>query len=95
MYDDERCDGDEGIKKLKSGDVVSNIEEMLGFDIESVSIKKGCQLKINTGKYQKKFQIKLVWLMIISNTSLIESMNAKRWNHFRRGLECRKFYYQG
>ena len=50
MYDDERCDGDEGIKKLKSGDVVSNIEEMLGFDIESVSIKKGCQLKIHTGK---------------------------------------------
>ena len=50
LYDDEGCDGDEGIKKLKNGDVVKNIEETLGFDVESVSIKKGCRLKIHTGK---------------------------------------------
>ena len=59
LYDDERCDGDKGIKKLKSGDVVTNIEETLGFDVESVSIKKGCQLKVHTGRY-KKNQLKLI-----------------------------------
>ena len=31
-------------------DVVKNIEDTLGFDVESISIKKGCQLTIYTGK---------------------------------------------
>ena len=38
------------MKKLKNGDVVKNIEDTLGFDVESISIKKGCQLTVYTGK---------------------------------------------
>ena len=50
LYDDENCDGYDGIKKLKNGDVVKNIEEKFGFDVESISIKKGCQLTVYSGK---------------------------------------------
>ena len=50
LYDDGKCDGTEGLKELKNGDVVKNIEDTLGFDVESISIKKGCQLTVYTGK---------------------------------------------
>ena len=44
------CDGTEGLKKLVNVDVVKNIEDTLGFDVESISIKKGCQLTVYTGE---------------------------------------------
>ena len=50
MYDDEKCNGEEGVKEMKNGDVAMNIETVLGFDVESVSIRQGCKLTIFTGK---------------------------------------------
>ena len=49
LYDDENCNGDEGIKEMGNGDVALNFESMNGFDVESVSIKQGCKLTIYTG----------------------------------------------
>ena len=49
LYDDEKCDGTEGMKVMKNGDVASNFEETYGFDVESISIKKGHKLTIYQG----------------------------------------------
>ena len=52
LYDDEKCNGQEGVKEMGNGDVIMNIEAMYGFDVESVSIKQGCKLTIFSGKIQ-------------------------------------------
>ena len=54
LYDDEKCDGEEGMKQMVNGDIVTNIEATFGFDIESVSIRKGCKLTVHAGKYKHK-----------------------------------------
>ena len=46
LYDDELCDGTEGEKELTGGE---SVESVTDFDVESVSVKKGCQLTIYTG----------------------------------------------
>ena len=53
LYDDENCNGDEGVKEMNNGDVALNFESMTGFDVESVSIKQGCKLTIYTGNLKK------------------------------------------
>ena len=47
LYDDEYCQGDEGIKEMLSGESLKEVQEI--FDIESISIRKGCQLIVDTG----------------------------------------------
>jgi len=49
LYDDEKCDGSEGIRKLSAGESFVNGTTALGFDVESISIKDGCQIKIFSG----------------------------------------------
>ena len=51
IYDDKRCDGHEGRKELLNGEILSKVTESLDFDIESVSVKKGCQLTVYTGRH--------------------------------------------
>merc|ERR1711944_235996 len=46
LYDDEKCDGSEGIRKLSAGESFVNGTTAPGFDVESISIKDGCQIKI-------------------------------------------------
>ena len=53
LYDDEKCDGAEGIKVMKDGDKATNFEETYGFDVESISIKKGHKLTIYQGNINK------------------------------------------
>ena len=53
LYDDENCNGDEGVKEMSNGDIEINFESMNGFDVESVSIKQGCKLTIYTGNLKK------------------------------------------
>ena len=53
LYDDEKCNGDEGVKVMGNGDVALNFESINGFDVESVSIKQGCKLTIYTGNLKK------------------------------------------
>ena len=59
MYDDEKCDGSEGIRKLSAGESFVNGTTALGFDVESISIKKGCQLKIFSGNHNFKMNNRL------------------------------------
>ena len=47
LYDDENCDGEEGVKELRRGE---SFMRSLEFDVESVSVRKGCFLHIYTGK---------------------------------------------
>ena len=48
LYDDENCDGREGVKEMTQGEfLLSSLE----FDVESVSIRKGCFLNMYTGAF--------------------------------------------
>jgi len=47
LYDDEDCDGNEGVKAMTQGEFL--MTEPLGFDVESVSVRKGCYLNMYTG----------------------------------------------
>ena len=49
LYDDEHCLGQEGKKELQDMNIVKNVTRSLNITVESVSIKKGCQLTIHTG----------------------------------------------
>ena len=49
LYDDEKCIGEEGFKVMTRGSEILDVVPELGFDIESVSIRAGCQLTIATG----------------------------------------------
>ena len=52
LYDDEKCNGQEGVKEMGNGDIAMNIETMYSFDIESVSVRQGCTLTIFSGKFR-------------------------------------------
>ena len=41
------------MKVMKNGDVATNFEETYGFDVESISIKKGHKLTIYQGNIYK------------------------------------------
>ena len=49
LYDDEECDGEEGVKEMRRGSVLFDVETELDFDVESVSIRAGCLLTVYTG----------------------------------------------
>ena len=49
LYDDERCDGQEGMKEMGNGETTFDIRDKLNYDIESVSVRQGCQLAVDTG----------------------------------------------
>ena len=58
LYDDEDCNGEDGIRKMANGESILDVEKKSfksedreEFDVESVSVKKGCQLIVNTGIY--------------------------------------------
>ena len=51
LYDDEKCNGQEGVKEMGNGDIAMNIETMYSFDVESVSVRQGCTLTIFSGKF--------------------------------------------
>ena len=49
LYDDTHCDGSDGLKELGNGAILLTDTAALGFDVESISVKKGCQLSIYSG----------------------------------------------
>ena len=55
LYDDEYCDGEEGVKELRSGEFFM---DSLEFDVESVSIRKGCRLNVYTGRFRLEIRLK-------------------------------------
>jgi hypothetical protein len=50
LYDDSKCKGKEGMKTMSSGGFLLTDQTELEWDVESVSIRKGCQLSIYSGK---------------------------------------------
>ena len=71
LYDDEDCDGSEGVKEMRQGAFVLN---KLDFDVESVSIRKGCYLNIYSGILilniwiiDQKIYFKIILLFMIIN----------------------------
>ena len=53
LYDGQKCNGKEGLKELSNGADVTNVKEMLHFNVESVSVRHGCQLTVYTGRLAK------------------------------------------
>ena len=53
VYDNEECNGEDGRKLFDNGEVMARPQK--SFDIESISIKKGCQLTVNTGILQYQY----------------------------------------
>ena len=51
MYADETGDGRQDSEGMKSGVNISDFEKNFRFDVESVFIKKGCRLEVDTGPY--------------------------------------------
>ena len=49
LYDDTKCDGRKGATQLSNDETLFNVENSIGFGVESVSIRKGCQLTLYTG----------------------------------------------
>ncbi len=49
LYDDERLDGSQGLKGMRGGENISDFESNFKFDVESIFIKKGCELQIYAG----------------------------------------------
>ena len=49
LYDDERCVGQEGMKEMGNGETIFDIGDKMDYDVESVSVRQGCQLVIDTG----------------------------------------------
>ena len=49
LYGGQKCNGKEGLKELSNGANLFNVKEMLDFDVESVSVRDGCQLTLYTG----------------------------------------------
>ena len=49
LYDDAHCLDLEGKKELQDMNIVKNVTGSLNITVESVSIRKGCQLTIHTG----------------------------------------------
>ena len=47
LYDDKYCHSDKGLKEMASGESETDIQRAFG--VESVSVRKGCQLIIDTG----------------------------------------------
>ena len=54
VYDDEECKGTDGLKAFDKGESITEPPE--AFDAESISVRKGCQFTVNTGKinYSRK-----------------------------------------
>ena len=49
LYENERCDGREGLKELHDGERLWNVENQTLFNVESISLRKGCRLTLYTG----------------------------------------------
>ena len=47
LYDDKYCHSDKGLKEMASGESKMDIQKSFG--VESLSVRKGCQLVIDTG----------------------------------------------
>ena len=60
LYDDKKCDGDEGIKAMKNGEVAVNFEETYNFTVESISIKKGHKLTIYEGNINETYKHRIL-----------------------------------
>ena len=64
LYDDEKCNGAEGMKQMGNGDDITNIEMRYSFDVESISIKRGCEMTIFSGNFvfdcANKTKLKLI-----------------------------------
>ena len=58
LYDDEHCDGEEGVKAMRQGDSFTNATLDLKFDVESVSVRKGCFLNVYTGMFCLEVRLK-------------------------------------
>ena len=63
LYDDEHCDGEEGVLEMREGESFMNATLDLEFDVESISVRKGCFLNVYTGIFcfevhLKKFRLK-------------------------------------
>jgi hypothetical protein len=51
LYDGQKCNGKDGLKELSNRDNLVDVKRILEFDIESVSVRHGCQLTLYTGKF--------------------------------------------
>ena len=49
LYDGPKCNGKEGLKELSNGASLVDVRGILDFDVESVSVRHGCQLTLYTG----------------------------------------------
>ena len=48
VYDDEECKGADGLKAFDKDEIITEPPE--SFDVESISVRKGCQFTVNNGK---------------------------------------------
>ena len=67
LYDDEHCDGEEGVIEMRRGEYFMNATLDLEFDVESVSVRKGCFLDVYTGTFCLKARLKRSRLIIHTN----------------------------
>ena len=46
LYENERCNGAEGLKEFHDGERLSNVKNQTLFDVESIFVRKGCRFTI-------------------------------------------------
>ena len=49
LYENERCNGAEGLKEFHDGERLSNVKNQTLFDVESIFVRKGCRFTLYTG----------------------------------------------
>ena len=51
LYDSANCNGEERSMTLQNGDSLSNVRNITSWDVESISVRTGCQLTVDTGSW--------------------------------------------
>ena len=58
LFDNDFCDGSDGLIELTNGGMINNIEARSGLDIESFAVREGCKLSMYTSKLTILFKNK-------------------------------------
>ena len=49
LYDSAKCNGEERAQKMENEEAISDFRNMTGWDVESIFVRSGCQLTVDTG----------------------------------------------
>ena len=49
LYDDAKCNHRKGLEIMENGKLIKNLENTAYFEVQSISVRRGCRLTVYTG----------------------------------------------